>query len=186
MMLSQLAWKIGCAFTSGRPGAPTEFQEVENELTGLTKSITLLSEALDRDDSILLRADEKTKDGLDKILECCRQVIQASRLWPRKREKQLRLTGSRQTLENLNALIDQYQEIRKPEGTASLAVQRAWKPIFIRNYKKIWWTAEGGNIHALKNMLEMHVNSIDLTLKALQRCVIMWRRLVSNWRVNIN
>lgn len=74
MMLSQLAWKIGCAFTSGRHGAPAEFQEVENELTGLTKSITLLTEALDRDDSLLARADEKTKDGLDKILECCRQV----------------------------------------------------------------------------------------------------------------
>lgn len=74
MLLSQLAWKIGCAFTSGRQGAPAEFQEVENELTSLTKAITLLTEVLDRDDSILVRADEKTKDGLDKILECCRQV----------------------------------------------------------------------------------------------------------------
>ena len=74
MLLSQLAWKIGCAFTSGRSSAPTEFQEVENELTSLTKAITLLTEVLDRDDSILARADERTKDGLDKILECCRQV----------------------------------------------------------------------------------------------------------------
>lgn len=74
MLLSQLAWKLGCAFTSGRSGAPSEFRAVENELTSLTKSITLLSEALDRDDSILARADEKTKDGLDEILECCRQV----------------------------------------------------------------------------------------------------------------
>lgn len=73
-MLSQLAWKLGCAFTSGRSGAPSEFQEVENELTSLTKAITLLTEALDKDDGILARADEKTKDGLDKILECCRQV----------------------------------------------------------------------------------------------------------------
>lgn len=74
MLLSQLAWKIGCAFTSGRQSAPAEFQEVENELTSLTKAITLLTEVLDRDDSILGRADERTKDGLDKILECCRQV----------------------------------------------------------------------------------------------------------------
>lgn len=78
MLLSQLAWKIGCAFTSGRQGAPAEFQEVENELTSLTKAITLLTEVLDRDDSILVRADERTKDGLDKILECCRQVSEKS------------------------------------------------------------------------------------------------------------
>ena len=26
IMLSQLAWKIGCAFTAGRAGAPAEFQ----------------------------------------------------------------------------------------------------------------------------------------------------------------
>jgi hypothetical protein len=74
MALSQLAWKLGCAFTSGRSGAPAEFRGVESELTSLTKAITLLSETLDRDDSILARADEKTKDGLDEILECCRQV----------------------------------------------------------------------------------------------------------------
>ena len=82
------------------------------------------------------------------------------------------LSTALKTLENLNALVDQYQEIRKPEGNASLAVQRVWKPIFIRNYQKIWWTSEGGGIDALRNMLEMHVNSINLTLQALQRCEI--------------
>ncbi len=76
------------------------------------------------------------------------------------------------TLENLNALVEQYQEIRKPEGNASMAVQRVWKPIFLRNYQKIWWTSEGGNIEDLRNMLEMHVNSINLTLQALQRYVV--------------
>ena len=73
-MLSQLAWKIGCAFTSGKSSAPAEFQEVKNELTNLTKSIDMLAEALDNDDSIIVKADDKTKEGLDKILECCRQV----------------------------------------------------------------------------------------------------------------
>lgn len=74
MMLSQLAWKIGCAFTSGRGGAPAEFKEVKDELTSLTKSIDMLAEALDKDDSMITRADAKTREGLDKILECCRQV----------------------------------------------------------------------------------------------------------------
>ena len=146
MMLSQLAWKIGCAFKAGRAGAPAEFQEVENELNGLTKSITLLAETLDNDDSIIARADDKTKEGVDKILECCRQ-----------------------TLENLQAFVEQYQEIKRPNGASSPAVQRSWRQLLIRNYKTIWWTTEGGNIQALRNMLQIHVSSIQLIMQALQR-----------------
>lgn len=148
LMLSQLAWRIGRAFTSGRAGAPTEFQEVENELHGLTKSLTLLAEALDQDDSIISRADEKTKEGLDKILECCRQ-----------------------TLENLDSFVSQYQEIKRPDGGINEATQRSWKRLLIRNYKTICWTGEGGTIQALRNMLHMHVNSISLTMQALHRSV---------------
>lgn len=114
MMLSGLAWKIGCAFTSGRAGAPAEFQEVENELIGLKTAITLLAETLDSDDSIITKADVRTQEGLTKILECCRQ-----------------------TLEDLNAFVDQYQEVRRPR-TGSLASQRSWKQILLRNHKTIW------------------------------------------------
>lgn len=79
MLLSSLAWKIGRAFTSGRSGAPAEFQEVENELDSLKKSITMLADTLDTDDSLLDRADDKTKEGLTKILDCCQEVGES--LW---------------------------------------------------------------------------------------------------------
>lgn len=148
LMLSQLAWRIGRAFTSGRAGAPTEFQEVESELRSLTKSLTLLAEALDHDDSVISRADEKTKEGLEKILECCRQ-----------------------TLETLDSFVSQYQEIKRPDGGINAATQRSWKRLLIRNYKTICWTGEGGTIQALRNMLHMHVNSISLTMQALHRSV---------------
>ena len=68
LMLSQLSWKIGCAFTAGRAGAPAQFQEVENELKSLTTAITLLAENIDEDGGLLARSDHKTKEGLDKIL----------------------------------------------------------------------------------------------------------------------
>lgn len=74
LLLSSLAWKIGTAFTSGRSGAPAEFQEVENELESLTQSITMLADTLETDDSILERADDKTKEGLAKILDSCQEV----------------------------------------------------------------------------------------------------------------
>ena len=146
LMLSQLAWKIGCAFTAGRAGAPAQFHEVENELRSLTTAITLLAESLDEDGSLLARSDERTREGLDKILSCCRQ-----------------------TLDDLDAFVSQYQEIRRPDEAGGLATQRAWRSMLLRNYKKIMWTTEGGDIQSLRNMLAMHTQSISLTLQALQR-----------------
>ncbi|KAL9119351.1 MAG: hypothetical protein Q9187_004100 [Circinaria calcarea] len=149
IMLSQLAWKIGCAFTAGRAGAPAEFQEVENELKSLTTAITLLAEHLDRDDpegGILAQADQRTKEGVDTIIGCCRQ-----------------------TLESLEAFVDQYQEIRRSDGSNGLASQRTWKSILIKNWKKIMWTTEGGGLQSLRSMLAIHISSIVLALQALQR-----------------
>lgn len=74
MLLSSLAWKIRCAFTSGRSGAPSEFREVEEELISLQTSITSLADTLDKDDSILSRADQDTQEGLQKILSSCCEV----------------------------------------------------------------------------------------------------------------
>ncbi|KAI9818418.1 MAG: hypothetical protein M1827_000477 [Pycnora praestabilis] len=145
IMLSQLAWKIGCAFTSGRAGAPAEFQEVENELTGLTTSLTLLSEALDNDDGLLSRADEKTQLGIEKIIVSCKQSLQ-----------------------DLESFVNQYQDIKKTEGQGAKMTERAWKQLLVKNYKKIKWTTEDGDIQALRNMLHMHVASISLTMQALQ------------------
>ncbi|KAL9100582.1 MAG: hypothetical protein Q9163_004056 [Psora crenata] len=144
MLLSSLAWKIGRAFTSGRGGAPAEFAEVKNELEGLASAIVSLCNALEEDNSILARADNRTKEGLCTILDSCRQ-----------------------TLENLDSFVNQYQEVIKPEGERG-SVQRKWTSSFLRNYKKMWWTLEGGNIQDLRNMLQMHVQSISVTMQALQ------------------
>ncbi len=78
------------------------------------------------------------------------------------------LTQHQQTLENLQSLVDNYQEIRVPAGEGG-ATQRSWKSSVKKNYKKIYWTSEGGNIQALRNMLQMHLSSISLSIKALQR-----------------
>ncbi|MCJ1248125.1 hypothetical protein MMC30_005340 [Trapelia coarctata] len=145
LMLSQLAWKIGCAFTAGRQGAPAQFQEVENELKSLTTAVTLLAESLDEDGSLLARSDDKTREGLNKILGCCRQ-----------------------TLDDLDSFVNQYQEIKRPDEAGGLATQRTWRSVLLRNYKKIMWTTEGGGITSLRNMLAMHTSTISLTMQALQ------------------
>jgi hypothetical protein len=150
LMLSQLAWRIGCAFTAGRASAPAQFQEVENELKGLNQAIMLLAETLDEDGSLLQRADDKTKEGLDKILGCCRQ-----------------------TLDVLESFVIQYQEIKRPDEHGGLASQRTWRQVLVRHYKTITWTTEGGDIQQLRNKLQMHTQSISLTMQALQRYTVL-------------
>ena len=147
LMLSQLAWKIGCAFTVGKKGAPSQFAEVEQELKNLATTTTLLANSLQEDDSLLARSDEKTRDGLAKILACCSQ-----------------------SLSSLEAFVDQYQEVRKP-NEAGGAVRRSWKSVLIKNYKTIIWTTEGGNIQSLRSILALHTQSLSLAMQALQRYV---------------
>lgn len=38
----------------------------------------------------------------------------------------------------------------------------------LANYRTFKWTLEGGDIQALRNMLQMHVDCIDLTMQALR------------------
>ena len=144
LMLSQLAWKIGCAFTAGRKGAPAQFAEVEQELQSLAATVTLLADTLHEDDSLLAGSDEKTRDGLTKILGCCSQ-----------------------SLSNLEAFVKQYQEVRKSDEAGGIT-QRSWKTVLIKNYKTIIWTTEGGNIQSLRNMLALHTQSLSLAMQALQ------------------
>ena len=116
MMLSQLSWKIECAFRSGRAGAPAEFQKVEIELRRLTKSITSFAQAFDDDDCLLDRADQDTRTVLASILGFVHQV-----------------------LNDLESLICQYQEIKRTGDSGWFLGQRSWKQIFVRNYRTIWW-----------------------------------------------
>ena len=144
LMLSQLAWKIGCAFTAGSKGAPAQFSDVEQELKSLAATITLLAETLQEDDGLLARSDDKTRDGLTKILTCCSQ-----------------------SLSSLEAFVNQYQEVRRPDEAGG-AIRRSWKSVLLKNYKTLMWTTEGGNIQSLRNMLALHTQSLSLAMQALQ------------------
>ena len=149
-MLSQLAWKVGRAFTAGRNGAPAEFLEVETEINGLAKALKLLAETLfvDADDSVLQKADKETQDGVATILTSCQR-----------------------TVKDLDSLIDQYQVIKKHRNVGGFAIERSWSDLVLSSYKTMMWTTEGGNIQNLRNMLQMHSSTITLTMQALQRYV---------------
>ncbi|KAF2474289.1 uncharacterized protein BDR25DRAFT_256055 [Lindgomyces ingoldianus] len=147
LMLSQLAWKIGRAFTAGRKGAPTEFLEVETEINGLAKALKLLAETLfaDLDESLLEKADKETQAGVATIVLSCQR-----------------------TVNDLDSLMDQYQVIKKHRTVGGFAIERTWSDLVLASYKTMMWTTEGGNIQNLRNMLRMHTSSIALTMQAMQ------------------
>lgn len=145
LMLSQQAWRIGRAFTQGRSGAASEFEEVEREANGISEALKLTAEILYANDSILSRAEFETRGAVYEILE-----------------------SAGRTLGDLESFVDRYQVIRKRKTDGGFVVERSWSEIILANYKTIKWTTEGGDITELRNILHVHTNTINLTMQALQ------------------
>lgn len=145
LMLSQTAWKIGRAFTQGKKSAPAEFAEVERESNSLSEALKLVAETLHTDGSILEQADDDTKNAVNSILE-----------------------SANRTLSDLESFVERYQVIKKKETTGGFVVERTWSEVVIANYKTFKWTTEGGDIAELRDILNVHTNSINLTMQALQ------------------
>ena len=146
LMLSQTAWKIGRAFSSGRRSSPVEFKQIEFELNALSKSLKGFAETLfAEDENMLFQAGKRTQSGVATILLSCQQ-----------------------TLQDLESLVEQYQVIRRTETRGGYTVDRSWSELVLTNYGKMMWTTEGGDINSLKTMLHMHTGTITVTVQALQ------------------
>jgi hypothetical protein len=139
LMLSQTAWRIGRAFTQGKKSAPAEFAEVEREADGLSEALQLVAETLNSDGSILDKAEDTTKAAVTTILD-----------------------SAQRTLSDLESFVARYRIIKPQTG------ERAWSELVLTNYKTLKWTTEGGDITALRDMLNMHTSTINLTMQALQ------------------
>ncbi|KAF2868292.1 hypothetical protein BDV95DRAFT_630526 [Massariosphaeria phaeospora] len=147
LMLSQVAWKIGRAFTAGRKGAPSEFLDVETQINRLAKALKLLAEAIfaDTDDSVLKQADKDIQDGVVTTLNSCQR-----------------------TINDLDSLTDQYQVTKKHRTVGGFAIERSWSDMVLAEYKAMIWTTDGGSIQTLRDMLQMHTSTISLIMQALQ------------------
>lgn len=150
LMLSQVAWKTGRAFTAGRKDAPTEFQAVETDVSGLAQALKLLAETLHAEDGdgLISKAAQAIQDGVAVILSSCQR-----------------------TIHDLDSLVDRYQVIRKHRTVGGFAIERSWSDLILAQSDTIIWTTEGGNLHDLSNLLQMHTRSIRLLTEAVQRQV---------------
>lgn len=141
LMLSKLAWDISQAFTSGRKSAPAEFQEVQNQLSSLTHALESLK-SLSRVSTG--QDNEGPVSSIAPILQNCRF-----------------------TLEHLDALVKKYMIIEN-DGSGDSEKKR-WREEIRKNWKKVRWTREGGDLTRLQHNLGVHINSLNLTIAVLNR-----------------
>ncbi|KAF1957419.1 hypothetical protein CC80DRAFT_592688 [Byssothecium circinans] len=146
LMLSQTAWKLGRTFSAGRKNAPPEFLEVEAEVNGLAKALKLLAETMFSEEVDQLKDAEKdVQVGFAAMLSSCRQTVQ-----------------------DLDSLTDQYQDIKKSKTNGGFTVERSWSELVVAQYQTMMWTTDGGDIKALRRMLRTHTSTLSQAKQALQ------------------
>jgi len=152
ILLSQIAWNVGKALTSGRKSAPAEFAEIHDLLFTLSEALKVLAEDLP-DNNPVTQTRTITKgqsNGAQAENMLLTQMVM----------------NCRSTLTHLKSMVDNYMELDKASGQKQ---QKKWKDEAKKNWKKLLWTKEGGDIIKLKTTLTAHINGLNLALSAINR-----------------
>ena len=148
LTLSRVAWETGKAFAVDREDTPIEFKAVGTDVHGLAQALKQMAETLqaEADDSLIYKSLRETQDGIAIILSSCQQTVR-----------------------DLDSLVDRYQVIRKHRTVGGFAIERSWSDLVLSQFETIIWTTQGGNLHDLSSLLQMHTRSIRLLAEAIQR-----------------
>ncbi|KAK0739341.1 hypothetical protein B0T21DRAFT_362426 [Apiosordaria backusii] len=152
--MSKISWKIAQAFTSGRKSAPFEFREVENQLYSLSSALVAFKDACGGDIAALSVESSKlpTRFQSNEQNEGLQSVA-----WL--------LNSCNETLKHLENLVNKYSALATgAEQDNSESRFRRWSDSLVKNYKKIAWTTEAGDIATLRSQLMIHTNSLHLVL----------------------
>jgi hypothetical protein len=146
LLLSSLAHSLGKTLSSGRKGAPAEFQEVQNQLFAISEALSFVSATLEEPkfpdvDQRVVPEDEI----LGRMIENCGV-----------------------TLKHLDEILEKYPELRAySEGEkADENSRQKWNQGLKDNIKKIKWTTEGAGLDKLRHNLGTHVNALNLAITA--------------------
>jgi hypothetical protein len=168
LLIGGLAYRLGCAFTSGRKSAPREFQEVENQLYSLSAALGLLDNgrtmdsdgyALDMNPSSALYLQTGGNYNGDNVLG-------------------LMIQNCEETLKHLESIVEKYTTIRPVSGPTEPRAEnngthksprRKWQRDIKRNWKQIKWTAKGGDLATLRSQLTIHMNSLSLVVGVINK-----------------
>ncbi|KAK4099567.1 hypothetical protein N658DRAFT_498272 [Parathielavia hyrcaniae] len=149
--MAKIARSIAHAFTKGRKSAPAEFRELENQLYSLSAVLVAFKDICGPDfaavtiDPAHLPArfqneDQNGAHTVSRMLDSCRE-----------------------TLKHLEKIVHEYGPVSAPTDP-SMPRLRRWNTDLVRNYKKIAWTTEAGDLATLRSQLMVHTNSLDLVL----------------------
>jgi hypothetical protein len=152
ILLAQIAWGIGQAFTSGRKSAPAEFAEIHDLLFTLTEALKVL--ARDLPDNNQVSQAERADRSEDEVAEADNALLAQM------------IMNCRSTLTHLKAMVDEYMVMDDKTGQKD---QKKWKDEVKKNWKKLLWTREGGDIVKLKTTLTAHINGLNLALSAINK-----------------
>jgi hypothetical protein len=141
--LAKIARSIAVAFTKGRKSAPAEFREVENQLYSLSAALAAFQDAQDSS-AQLSTLTQSTPQGAGQnvrgMLDSCHG-----------------------TLKHLEKIVQKYGAIAEERDPSKSRFKR-WSDDLLKNYRKIEWTTEAGDLATLRSQLMIHTNSIDLVL----------------------
>lgn len=150
-LMAQMTWTIARAFTKGRKSAPAEFREIENQLYSLSAALSALRSArvagkaaVSIDQALLPKTSQtEDRDGrytVDTILGHCKQ-----------------------TLKHLEQIVSKYNVVTQSSDPSKPRLER-WSQDLVRNWRKIAWTSENGDLATLRSQLMIHTNSLNLIL----------------------
>ncbi|KAI1073837.1 hypothetical protein F5B20DRAFT_597194 [Whalleya microplaca] len=152
VLMIKVAWKLARAFTKGRKSAPAEFCEIENQLYSMSAALEAIKDTLEKGETgtgvtslssngrPAADSDSNSQSTVDHILHNCRQ-----------------------TLTHLESIVEKYSVIIEPTDSSKRRLGR-WNQYIIKNWRKIEWTTEKGDLSALRSQIMIHTNSLNLLL----------------------
>lgn len=160
--MTQITWRLAQTFTKGRKSAPAEFCEVENQLYSLSAALEAIGNACERGDinaravssaptPLRSEGQPRGQNIIDNILENCFQ-----------------------TLKHLESIVKKYSIIGiQSTPTPTTSRLEIWNQFVIRNWRKIEWTTEKGDLDALRSQIMIHTNSLNLLIGITARYIVL-------------
>ena len=158
ILLAQIAYKIGLAFTTGRKSAPAEFEEIQKLLWTLSEALKLVAREF----------PETGQTGTAESSEGCGKSKEEEE--PGAKALLITLISNCQgVLKHLDHLVKKYSDLDPKAVGIRDSERRCWKDDFWRNWKKVKWTKEGGGLDTLKKSLNVHLAGLNLALSAINK-----------------
>ncbi len=163
ILLAQIAGRLAKTFTKGRASAPAEFQEVENELYSLSAALTA---AENEQESVRPTADQEVCENNRHIAN--QQIFEHI------------LRNCKHTLAHLEEIVKKYMIVSEQTDIQKPKLER-WSHAIVKNWRKVEWTTEKGDLNTLRSQIMLHTNSLNLLINISTRYALsQWRKHFSD------